>query len=48
MQCNIDMHSSNTSDILGSLQNQILGLQMQPAATVYTQLYKDIQQKQQS
>ena len=28
MQCNIDIHSSNTSDILGSLQSQILGLQM--------------------
>ena len=27
MQCNIDMHSSNTSDILGSLQSQILVLQ---------------------
>ena len=29
-QCNIDMHPSNTSDILGSLQSQILGLQMHP------------------
>ena len=30
MQCNIDMHSSNTLDILGSLQSQILGLQIHP------------------
>ena len=30
MQHNIDMHPSNTSDILGSLQSQILGLQMHP------------------
>ena len=30
MQCNIDMHSSNTLDILGSLQSQILGLQTHP------------------
>ena len=30
VQHNIDMHSSNTSDILGSLQSQLLGLQMQP------------------
>ena len=29
MQCN-DMHLSNTSDILGLLQSQILGLQMHP------------------
>ena len=29
MQHNTDMHSSNTSDILGSLQSQLLGLQMQ-------------------
>ena len=28
MQCNVDMHSSNASDILGSLQSQILGLQI--------------------
>ena len=28
MQCNIDVHPSNTSDILGSLQSQILGIQM--------------------
>ena len=28
VQHNIDMHSSNTLDILGSLQSQILGLQM--------------------
>ena len=30
MECNIDVHPSNTSDILGSLQSQILGLQMHP------------------
>ena len=30
MPCNIDMHTSNTSDILGSLQSQILGLQTHP------------------
>ena len=30
MQCNINKHHSNTSDILGSLQSQILGLQMHP------------------
>ena len=30
MQCNINMHSSTISDILGSLQSQLLGLQMQP------------------
>ena len=30
MQHNIDVHPSNTSDILGLLQSQILGLQMQP------------------
>ena len=28
MQCNIDMYSSNTLDILSSLQSQMLGLQM--------------------
>ena len=30
MQHNINMHSSNTLDILGLLQSQLLGLQMQP------------------
>ena len=31
MQCSaMDMHPSNTSDILGSLQSQILGLQTHP------------------
>ena len=30
MQCNTDMHPSNTSDILDSLQSQISGLQMHP------------------
>ena len=30
MQHNIDVHPPNTSDILGSLQNQILCLQMHP------------------
>ena len=30
MPHNIDMHTSNTSDILGSLQSQILGLQIHP------------------
>ena len=30
MQHNIHMNPSNTSDILGSLQSQILGLQMHP------------------